>query len=278
MKDKIALYISPLSTIGSYYELLDLAYENNIKKVETINCFEFSKPDLSKAKEIKKYADQLGIKFTCVSLAIDLVYDDFKEKIALAKEYAKVAEILGSPYLHHTIVSECYDYEKIKHNKEKFYAQGISAVREIFDYSKALGVQTVIEDQGFLFNGIDMFRRFLNEIDRNIGVVADVGNILFADENIEPFITEFSDKIVNIHLKDFAYSTIQNNDYVTISGKPIKNCILGAGEVNFQEIFKILKAIKYKGNYALECSPVSKNEKQDFQKNLAFAEKLIGEF
>ncbi len=211
MNQRICLYVPPLREINSYYQFIDFAVENNIKYIETINQYELAKPNIDEAKKLKLYADKKGVSFQCVSLCIDLVGENREENLNIAKQYVDVASVLGAKYLHHTIAMECTNPNRISSNFDLFYKQGIQSVREVYDYANKIGVRTVYEDQGYLFNGLKTFRTFLNEVNRNVGVVADFGNIMFVEEKIDDFIYEFSDKIVNVHVKDYAFSSTNDN-------------------------------------------------------------------
>lgn len=272
-KSKFCLYMPPLSTIRSYKEMVDYAAAHGITKLETLNILDLSAPDLQVAHELKAYADSKGITFPCVSLGISLVDDDREAKIEEAKRYADIAKILGSPYLHHTIALNFSDPEKITKNFEIYYQRGIEAVREIFDYAAALGIRTIYEDQGFVFNGCETFARFLQDVDRNVGVVADFGNIQFVDEDVVDFISAFRERIVHVHAKDYIVTTGTSreklaDEYTSRGGNYLRGCLIGEGSVRTEAAFLALKAMGYRGAVALEGDPIGPDEEASFRKNL----------
>lgn len=272
-KHKFCLYMPPVSTIASYKEMVDYACAHDISHLETLNILDLATPDPEVAKELKAYADSRGITFPCVSVGINLVDDDRKEAIEAAKRYADIAKILGSPFLHHTIALNFSDPQRIADNFEVFYHRGLEAVREIFDYAAGLGIRTIYEDQGFLFNGKEMFARFLKEVGRNVGVVADFGNIQFVDEAAEDFIPAFADRIVHVHVKDYmvtAGSTraIEPGEYTSKGGNYLRGCLIGEGSVHTDAAFEALQAAGYQGFVALEGDPIGPDEEASFQKNL----------
>ena len=272
-KSRFCLYMPPLTTIGSYKEMVDYAYAHGICQLETLNILDLSVPDLEKAKALKAYADEKGISFPCVSVGINLVADDRAAAIETAKRYADVAKILGSPYLHHTIALNFSEPEKIAENFELYYARGLEAVREIYDYAATLGIRTIYEDQGFLFNGKAAFTRFLTEVDRNVGVVADFGNIQFVDEQVEDFIPAFADRIVHVHAKDYCVTAGGSREklpeeYGSRGGNYLKGCLIGAGSVNTEAAFRALQAMGYHGYVALEGDPIGPDEEASFCANL----------
>ena len=266
------LYMPPLTTIGSYREMVDYAAAHSIRYLETLNILDLSTPDLQVARDLKAYADSKGISFPCVSVGLSLVDDDREEAIETVKRYADIAKILGSPYLHHTIALNFSEPQKIADNFEVYYQRGIAAVREIFDYAATLGIRTIYEDQGFLFNGCKNFSRFLQEVGRNVGVVADFGNIQFVDEHVEAFISKFSDRIVHVHAKDYIVTDgtsreILPGEYTSKGGNYLQGCLIGEGSVRTEDAFKALQAIGYKGFVALEGDPIGPDEEASFRKN-----------
>lgn len=270
---KFCLYMPPVSTIHTYKEMVDYAAAHDIKNLEILNILDFSAPDPNLAKELKAYADSKGISFPCVSVGLSLVDDDRREAIETVKKYADIAKILGSPYLHHTIALNFSDPQYIADNFELFYQRGLEAVREIFDYAATLGIRTIYEDQGFLFNGRKNFGRFLNEVDRNVGVVADFGNIQFADEDVEDFISAFSDRVVHVHVKDYIVTDGTSreklpDEYTSKGGNYLRGCLIGEGSVHTDNAFRALQAMGYKGLVALEGDPIGPDEDASFRKNL----------
>lgn len=277
------LYMPPLTTIGSYREMVDYAAAHSIRCLETLNILDLSAPDLQVARDLKAYADSKGISFPCVSVGLSLVDDDREEAIETVKRYADIAKILGSPYLHHTIALNFSEPQKIANNFEVYYQRGIAAVREIFDYAATLGIRTIYEDQGFLFNGCKNFSRFLQEVDRNVGVVADFGNIQFVDEHVEDFISKFSDRIVHVHAKDYIVTNgtsreILPGEYTSKGGNFLRGCLIGEGSVHTEDAFKALQAIGYKGFVALEGDPIGPDEEASFRENLEIVTGYIHQY
>ena len=277
------LYMPPLTTIGSYREMVDYAAAHSIRYLETLNILDLSTPDLQVARELKAYADSKGISFPCVSVGLSLVDDDREEAIETVKRYADIAKILGSPYLHHTIALNFSEPQKIADNFEVYYQRGIAAVREIFDYAATLGIRTIYEDQGFLFNGCKNFSRFLQEVDRNVGVVADFGNIQFVDEHVEDFIQKFADRIVHVHAKDYFVTDgtsreILPGEYTSKGGNFLRGCLIGEGSVHTEDAFTALQAIGYKGFVALEGDPIGPDEEASFRKHLEIVTGYIHQY
>lgn len=224
---------------------------------------DFEKPDMDAAKKIKTYADEKNIKFSCFSVYINLVGEDSKEMIEKLKGYADIAAILGSPYLHHTIVSECVEPSKVTPYKEEFFVKGVEAAREIYDYAAKLGVKAIYEEQGFLFNGIDGIGRLIDAIDRNIGIVADFGNIAQSGDDLLEFIEKYHDRIVHAHIKDITLTDESICEYSlkTLTEKFMTEALIGQGDVKIKEAIKLLDKYGYNGCYGIEYAAKSDDSK-----------------
>lgn len=253
MLEKVCFYTTPFPRITSYKAMIDLAEQYGMTAVEGFCQFEFEEPDLEKAREIRGYADSKNIKFSCFSLFCNLVGEDSREQIERLKKYAEVCAVLGSPYIHHTIACELDDPEKVLPFSEELFKKGIAAVREVYDYAEKLGVRAIYEDQGYLFNGVEGFGRFLSEVDRNVGVVADFGNIYHVEEEIDDFISLVKDRICHVHIKDVSLTETRGEGGLSTSkGRFMHEVFLGEGCVKFREGMKQLSDMGYDGYYSLE--------------------------
>lgn len=253
MYKKISFYSRPYPGIDSYRKMIDLAAEYGMTGLEGYCQYEFETPDIEVAREIRAYAESKGIKFCCFSIFLNLVGDDAEEQMIRLKKYADFAAALGSPYLHHTVINEIYNPDSVLSRKEELFQKGIAAAREIFDYAERLGVRCIIEDQGFIYNGVEGFGRFLREVDRNIGIVADFGNICQVEEQITELIRAFPDKICHVHVKDvYILPEQKGGGLPTSKGNFMYDAFLGEGSVPYKEAFRLLREIGYEGYYSLE--------------------------
>ncbi len=254
MNKRIGLYTPPYPRVKSYIDMIDTALEHGVLCVEGLNTMEFAAPDIEKAEKIKEYADSKNVKIPCFSVFANLSGDNNTAMIEKLKGYAEVARILGSPYLHHTIIPE-YSYpEKVIGNREENFQKGIKAVREVYDYCEGIGIKAIYEPQGFIFNGVENLKRFANEVERDINFVADFTNICQSGDNIEDFIKAFHDKIVHVHIKD---AILSDEDFSkdlarNLKGGFVNEVEIGKGELDIKGIVKLLESYGYKGCYALE--------------------------
>lgn len=257
MNENISFYVPPFPRIKSYHDMIDLAAEYHLPAIETLSKFELETPDKEEAKRLKEYADEKGVVFSCVSVFCNLVEEDSDASIQRMKEYAEIAQIVGSPFLHHTVIPYLKDPKLVLSHRDEMFEKGVKGVREVFDYAQDLGVRAIYEDQGYLFNGVEGFGKFLETVDRDVGVVADFGNISQVEESIEGFIKAFQDRVVHVHLKDVILSdTVEKGAgwIETINDKSFRETPIGKGVVDFPKMIALLKNAGYKGFYSLEYS------------------------
>lgn len=276
MNKKICFYSTPYPKVKTYFDMIDAAVKHGINKIEGFNMLDLSTPDIEHAKKIKEYADKNGVTFPCLTLYVDLAkmdYDELRDRIF---GYIDVAEVLGAPYIHHTIVADCGRPEYILSKRDEFYELGLKLVREVYDYGQTKNIRAVYEEQGFIFNGVKNFAKFLKDVNRDVGVVIDVANVFdYGDDEIE-FVKEFADKAVHVHLKD-ALLNDTNEDgkgYITLGKKYYVEVPVGKGIVRTKEAIDILKKAGYDGNYALEYSLKEDNE-QEMNEILEYIDSLL---
>lgn len=266
MNSKICFYTVPYPRIKNYFDMIDEAAASGLSSVEGFSTLDFKEPDTEMAKRIKEYADEKKITFPCFSVYANIVGSKREEMIEKLKGYAECAKILGSPYLHHTIAGEFSDPLKVLPFKEEFFSQGISGVREIFDYCESIGISAIYEEQGYIFNGISGVERLLNAADRDIHLVADFANIYQSADNVYDYINAFKGRFVHAHIKDITL-TFENpgEGLATLTGKFMNEVPVGEGIVDVKKVVQLLKESGYNGYYGIEYgaksddSPVIKN-------------------
>ena len=255
MNKKIAIYSAPYPGLESYCDMIDFAAEVGVNALEGFCHFELSSPDIEAAKRIRDYADKKNVTCPCFSVFADIYHEDPAEKTEWLCRFADVAKILGSPYLHHTVIGDCFDHPGVLAKKEELFESGIKLVRDVTDYAASIGIGTVYEEQGFVFNGVEGFGRFLGEVDRPVGVVADTGNVFQTGDTIADFVSAFGSRVKHAHVKDWAFFLSDPGGYLpTLDGRFACDVELGKGEIDVAGAVALLKSFGYDGYYALEFS------------------------
>ena len=211
------------------------------------------------AAEAKKVLDEYGLTMACYSVGAG-IYRNPEAEAALMR-HADIAAALGSPYLHHTMVSSV---EAVgAPSKAEAIEVVTDAAERVAAYAASLGLSCIYEDQGRVVNGIDGFGTFFRELKRRrpeVGVCGDIGNCLFVDTEPEDFFRTYIKDIVHVHIKDYirksAPAAPGKDWHRTDNGRWLRDTTIGSGCVDFDACMKILKDAGYTGAYALElCHP-----------------------
>ncbi len=257
---KLSIFSLPKDSM-TFHEAVDFAKETGFGAIEPYPVAEFASagPEaIAAAERLAVYAKQNGIAIPCFSLCMNItVGPERKANIEKLKRYADLAAAMGAPYLHHTLLPSL-DYRKDAAAPfRELLASAVSGIREVYDYAQTVGVRTIHEDQGFTFNGGDRFERLLDAVERDVAVVADLGNIMFVGEKPEDFVGRFANRIVHVHVKDYLKKSAAaahpgEGWHNTRSGDYLRGTIVGHGVVDFVTCFRILIASGYEGWYSIE--------------------------
>jgi sugar phosphate isomerase/epimerase len=129
------------------------------------------------------------------------------------------------------------------------------------------------EEQGFIINGKERYLKFLNEVGRDIGVVADVGNIMFVDEKAADFFPLVKDKICHAHVKDF--KIVDEGLYKTRGGNQLTDASLGCGDADVKSALEYLKESGYEGYISLECMMVDESDEKTLLDNINYVKECM---
>jgi sugar phosphate isomerase/epimerase len=99
------------------------------------------------------------------------------------------------------------------------------------DYGVKVAIENVPEPYLFLMKSVEDFERFYDEVNGEIGLVLDIGHANINGQ-IEPFLTNFADRIVHVHAHD--------ND-----GRSDQHLGIGYGTVDWNNIANLLRKISY---------------------------------
>lgn len=243
----------------SSVEFLDAAGEGYPRAVKNVR----------EAQRIKRALDERGIGVSCYSVGATVFENEAAVRSLM--RHAEIAQALGSPFLHHTLLLWLALPENAPSVEEGLRLSADAAVR-VAQYAETMDLMCIYEDQGMYVNGVENFRKFYSAVKRqckNVGVCGDVGNIMFVDESPEVFFRSFASEIVHVHLKDYYRKCGGESPgkgwFPTKGGNWLSDARIGSGEVNFAAVMKILKDAGYRGAYALETGfsePVERDVKQ----------------
>ena len=227
------------------YEAVELLYTaNECKELNTLG------------DEINAAKVESGIGVACISCYVDLLksgepYGVIRESIDAVKSCIDLAEKVGSPYVHHTLVTRLSGR---RDNYREVLKMALTAAKEIAEYASEGGIGILYEPQGVLFNGLsgysELFDKMLDEHE-NVGLCLDVGNTLWVDEDCYALAEKYARYIRHVHLKDYVLDS-DDKRYTTHSGRTIKEVALGTGIIDLERVFDILKRADYKGYLSIE--------------------------
>ena len=260
IREKICFYSSVLQGQNSSWQIAKSAIEHGVAGLELMNFSdELKTPDMKAAKEIGAYAKANGLALPCFSCGVNFA-EKTKERLEYIKRYADICSELEIPYLHHTLIM-MWDYAAQINKISEYMDIAVECALEINDYADKRGVKTLVEDQGFVVNGVTRYSEFVKRTDNKIGVLLDFGNIMFMDESAVDFYAAFPD-VKQVHVKDFLISDspLSSNGHKSAGGKYLNYCDFGKGDVDMTKLAQMLKANKYDGYYSLEFLPYNSND------------------
>lgn len=255
-REKICLYTPVVHGDNTMNTIIDEASRLGVGGVEFMNfCDELEAPDVVAAKKLASKARALGLKIPCFSVAVDILSDP-KTALKTVKAYTDICSELEIPLLHHTVAVDFKTAYAIDDDerRRRFDFCAPFAI-ELSDYALKRGVRTVIEDQGFVFNGVKNCSRLCELSGGNIGIVADTGNIMFYDEKPADFIRAMDNNVAHAHIKDYRIlRTPDGKCFSTRLSNYLKEVPLGEGDADFDDCLKAFSDIGYNGVYSIEYS------------------------
>ena len=211
---------------------------------------------VAEAKEVKRVLDDYGLPMVCVSCAYDAV--TCPDAVKTMQKTIEITSALGSPYLHHTLLIGSAKNDTEEEILRKIDLAADAAVK-IADAAKEYGLTCLYEDQGGYVNGRENFGRFFENVKsraENVGLCADVGNILYADEEPEDFFSAFAADIRHVHVKDYLRKRVPTSPgqgwKPTKQGDFLRNTMIGHGVINYERVMAFFREMSYDGYFALE--------------------------
>lgn len=240
----------------NHKEAVDYVKSIGVDTFEPYASGEFETPSVENARKLADYAGEQGVGLVCFSIMADFKRKNIQDEVDKLKKYADIVAAMGGKYLHHTLAPG-FELSNTDLPTREIIARAVKGVREVVDYAEQIGVECVYEDQGYYINGVHRFDDFLGEVNRKVGVVADLGNILFVDEKPETFVTRFASMIRHVHVKDYLVKSAEagypgNYWYPTLGGNYLRGTIVGHGSINFTRVFSILQKAGYDGVFSME--------------------------
>ena len=249
-----------------FAQMLEVAKKLGFGGLELYCYDDLKTPNLDVAKAVAERAAELKMYIPCLSLGADLAGCKQAEEVERVKGYIRVAEIAGAPYIHFTTAPY------LQHKAEfvplgKLIRRIAPAVKELCDFAAERHIGCVVEGQGYYINGTEPLERLLEAAEHpNLGVVADLGNLLCVDEQPERFVSYFAPIVHHVHIKDMVVQPKPTDEpgvrwVPTKQGSYLHRTELGTGVVDIERNLRILAAAGYKGKFSIENSVIGREEK-----------------
>lgn len=268
MNLSLALY-SPPHGVRSWRAMIDLTADLGLHRLELLNAFELAQPDPAAAEELLRHARRRGVSFPCLSVFADLMGEE--SALPQLKQYVDLAGEMEIPLFHHTLVGSRTHADIAAHYEDYFFV-AVESARELFDYAAAKGVRTVYEPQSYLLNGSRAIARFLEVVDRPVGLIADLANPLFMEETAEPLLRRWGERVVHVHLKDMKrLPKGEPARYCSVNGYGLEPCPWGEGDAEGSAALSLLQEFSYHGCYSVEINAQNPEELKDMIRKITEA-------
>ena len=251
--------MSQLDTVAKAKELgFDAIEFSNIKPHDGSSLEEY-------AKKLKEEADRCEFEISDLVIGADLIKGregrTIEEEIEHVKRMVRIATILGVKFMRHDVLYSL--------GKEKSFGALLPTlakrVTEISEYAKGLGIKTMVENHGFIFQDPDRCEALYNAVESdNFGLLCDMGNFLCADCDPAIAVSRVAPYTVFVHAKDFHVKS-GKEEYpgkgflTTRGGNYIKGTIIGHGDVPVKQCLQVLKRAGYDGYVSIEFEGLEDN-------------------
>lgn len=133
----------------------------------------------------------------------------------------------------------------------------VKACQRIADYAADFGITTSVENHGYYVQSSERIQRLLHETARsNFKTTLDVGNFLCVDEDPVSAVKNNIPYASIVHAKDFYWRPSYRNPgegwFQTSHGNYLRGAIVGHGDIDMPEVFRVLKKSGYDGYISVE--------------------------
>lgn len=253
-------------------EAIDWAAAQGAQCMELVPfAFRFDDPatgkiDTQAIAQVKKQARDAGVELCNYSVLADLCREGEAQRAEIdrLKHEIDIAAELGLPRMRHDVCAfRRPQGQNTPRDFERMLPRMAEAARELTQYGRSRGVQTLIENHGFFANGSDRVIRILDLVDDdNYGLLLDTGNVICVDEDPAIAARTLAPLCRMVHLKDFYIRTRDPGDstqfdcagswFRSRGGRYLRGAILAQGDLDIEETLSALKHSGYDGHIVIE--------------------------
>ncbi|ANY66284.1 sugar phosphate isomerase [Paenibacillus sp. BIHB 4019] len=210
--------------------------------------------------QIVQTAKEVGIDISNYAIGANFVAHDSPEalesEIQAVKKHVDVARALGVTKMRHDVAFRPA-HEGSVAQFEADLPLLVEACRTIADYAAGFGITTSVENHGYYVQSSERIRRLLHETARdNFKTTLDIGNFLCVDEDAVSAVKNNIPYASMVHAKDFYLRPSYRNPgagwFQTANGNYLRGAIVGHGDIDMFEVFRVLKQSGYDGYISVE--------------------------
>ena len=215
---------------------------------------------------VKRQARDANIELCNYSVLADLCREGEaqRDEINRLKHEIDIAAELELPRMRHDVCAfRRPQGQNTPRDFEQMLPRMAEAARELTQYGRSRGVQTLIENHGFFANGSDRVIRILDLVnDENYGLLLDTGNVICVDEDPAIAAHTLAPLCRMVHLKDFYIRSRDPGDstqfdcagswFRSRGGRYLRGAILAQGDLDIDETLAALKHSGYDGHIVIE--------------------------
>lgn len=211
-------------------------------------------------EEIKTAAQEVGIELSNYAVGANFAVQESAEaveqEIQNVMRHVDVAAALGVKLMRHDVAFRPAAEGTVAQFEADLPGL-VKACQRIADYAAGFGITTSVENHGYYVQSSERIQRLLHETGReNFKTTLDIGNFLCVDEDPVSAVKNNIPYASIVHAKDFYWRPSTRNPgegwFQTSHGNYLRGAIVGHGDINMPEVFRVLKQSGYDGHISIE--------------------------
>ncbi|WP_145153445.1 sugar phosphate isomerase/epimerase [Paenibacillus xylanexedens] len=210
--------------------------------------------------EIKAVAKEVGIDISNYAIGANFAVQEdaeaLEQEIQNVMRHVDVAAALGVKLIRHDVAFRPAPEGTVAQFEIDLPVL-VKACQRIADYAADFGITTSVENHGYYVQSSERIQRLLHETARdNFKTTLDVGNFLCVDEDPVSAVKNNIPYASIVHAKDFYWRPSYRNPgegwFQTSHGNYLRGAIVGHGDIDMPEVFRVLKQSGYDGYISVE--------------------------
>ncbi|KAA8786518.1 sugar phosphate isomerase/epimerase [Paenibacillus amylolyticus] len=211
-------------------------------------------------EEIKAAAQDVGIDISNYAIGANFAVQEsaetLEEEIQSVMRHVNVAAALGVKLMRHDVAFRPAQEGTVAQFEADLPVL-VKACQRIADYAAGFGITTSVENHGYYVQSSERVQRLLHETGReNFKTTLDIGNFLCVDEDPVSAVKNNIPYASIVHAKDFYWRSSTRNPgegwFQTSHGNYLRGAIVGHGDIDMPEVFRVLKRSGYDGYISVE--------------------------